>query len=67
MSAAQAKLDAALPGAKVELTTVPRDFWPADIPPTEKFRVVRAGKVLGLGASEGEAVDRALFLWGPQR
>lgn len=62
----QTKLDKALPGAVVGLT--PMDLHSATpTPPTEKWRVVRAGKVLALAASESEAVDRAIFLWGAQR
>lgn len=66
-----AKLSRLLPGAKVEPTPSVRTIEPelgatvmAAPPPTERYRVVRGGVTLATAASEREAIDRALFLWG---
>lgn len=53
--APRSKLERALPGARVEQV--------ADAVVAEQFRVVWRKRVLSTGASEREAVDRALFLW----
>ena len=65
------KLERVLPGAKVEPTPSVRTIEPelgatvmAAPPPTERYRVVRGGVTLATAASEREAIDRALFLWG---
>lgn len=65
------KLARLVPGARVEPTPSIRTIEPelgatmvVTPPPTERYRVVRRGVTLATAASEREAVDRALFLWG---
>lgn len=64
----QGRLERLIPGARVE--TSPRvhgldGLMPA--PVTEAYRVVGAGRVYGVGATEREAIARAVFLWGSRR
>lgn len=62
------RLERLIPGARVEVS--PRvngldGLMPA--PVTEAYRVVGAGRVFGVGATEREAIDRACFLFGVRR
>jgi hypothetical protein len=60
-----AKLQRLLPGAEVRERRQLRDALGAGKPvtPEEAWEVSRGVRVLARGATEREAVDRALFLW----
>ena len=65
--ALNAKLKAAgLDKSKIELSPKRTTPGGASAAPkeTERWRVVRSGRVLGLGRSPDEAVSRAIFLFG---
>jgi hypothetical protein len=57
-----------IPGAAVSLS--PRDELGDPPPPGETYQVrdgaFGTGRVLGLGWTKREAIDRALFLYGPR-
>lgn len=64
MSTLAEKLSRLLPGARAYVVGMAR---PSDAMEVESWRVELNGRVLAVGHSEREAIDRALFLYGGQR
>lgn len=64
---ANGKLKAALPRAKVVLVVVTARDAAGEYPVDERYEVHDVtGDVLAVGWTQKEAVDRAIFLWGPK-